>query len=538
MKGYYLHFLRVRRRAGVFLVLFFLIFTISSALGGTEAMASDPITNHLTGWPYMTDINESSAVLMDADTGAILYSLDRNEQRYPASITKIMTCLLAIEQGDLSETITITEAGLKEAYLGSSNIVPILGEQFTLEQCLYMLMLKSANDIATELAVHFGGSVEGFTEMMNARAAEMGCTGTHFHNANGLPDTEHYTTAYDMALIMKNCIQNETFRRILGTSVYTVQPTNMTPTERIYQNHCKLIIKDNSFYYENCIGGKTGYTDSAWRTLVTAAEKDGMTLVCVTMHGPDTTDFVDHASLFDYGFNNFRHVSLDGNSGEGVTTGTVTLPNSVSLSDLEVSEVQEGEGTIRYYTYEGNPVGKASVEARMAIGPVTGSDGGTTGDRTGLTSETSGASGNETIDSRTGRTILFALIFIVVILAAICLAGLVHGQNSRSRRRRRRRRSSAQAARRRAESYEGGERRQSYTSSSRSYQESGRRTSGRRNSSEGRRRSRDRNDYDARPRSEDRDLYERRRPMESRSARRPERAYASRRRRSLERMGG
>lgn len=458
MKGYKFQSLRARRRAGVLVAFILLVFTVTSGLGGIEVMASDPITNHLTGWPSMTDINESSAVLMDADTGAVLYSLNRGEQRYPASITKIMTCLLAIEKGDLGETVTMTEAGLKEAYLGSSNIVPVLGEEFTLEQCLYMLMLKSANDIATELAVHFGGSVEGFTDMMNARAAEMGCTGTHFNNANGLPDTNHYTTAYDMGLIMMNCIRNETFRKILGTSVYTVPPTNKTATERIYQNHCKLIIEGTEFYYENCLGGKTGYTDSAWRTLVSAAEKDGMTLVCVTMHGPDTTDFKDHKALFEYGFNNFSHVSVGGDSG-GASAGQVTLPSSVSASSLAYSDVTEGAETVRYYTYEDNPVGRATVQAEAATGTETDrgdvsapAGAGTQGEETAAGAEQGTGSG------KTGRTILFALIFSVVILGLLSLSGWIHGRSVSRRKKRRRRRRSGQASGSRRESYDGRER--------------------------------------------------------------------------------
>lgn len=529
MKGYFLHFKDLRRKTGVFLALFFLIFTVSSAFFGTEVFASDPITNHLTGWPYMTDINESSAVLMDADTGAILYSLDRNEQRYPASITKIMTCLLAIENGDLSETVTMTEAGLKEAYLGSSNIVPVLGEEFTLEQCLYMLMLKSANDIATELAVHFGGSVEGFCEMMNARAAEMGCTGTHFHNANGLPDTEHYTTAYDMALIMANCIKNETFRKILGTSVYTVPATNKTPTERIYQNHCKLIIKDNSFYYDSCIGGKTGYTDSAWRTLVTAAEKDGMTLVCVTMHGPDTTDFVDHASLFDYGFNNFKHVSVD----DGTATGTVTLPDGISVSSLVANEVTEGETTTRSYTYEDNPVGKVIMQAKAqaAIGPETVAPvGGESETVTEDTAPSVSLPANEPRDTRTGRMILFALIFSVVILGILCIAGLGQGGGGRSRRRRRRRRSSSQSSRKREAEYGTRSRERSAVSSSRSRQASGRRATASRSYAEPRRRSADSYDYDTRSQVRSRETTRRRRAPEGRPVPVPAGASSVRRR--------
>ena len=346
------HFLsgRVRlfaERLGIALLILMLIVSPVPvyAEAGTEAAAEtttdaaaaaatptppvrDPLTNHLTNWPQMSEINEDSAILMDADNGAILYSLDRDVQRIPASITKIMTCLLVIENTQMDEVITMTEAGMAEAYGGSSNISPILGEQFTVEQCLYMLMLKSANDIAAQLAEYVGGSVEAFVQMMNDRCALIGTTGTHFNNPNGLPGDNHYTTAMDMALIMQECLKNQTFRQIISTPIYTVPPTNLTPTERTYENHCKLIVEsDAEHYYPYCIGGKTGYTDLAWRTFVTAAEKDGRTLICVTLHGPDKSDFTDHKNLFEYGFNNFYTDPCEMEAEEGwEISGGVTIP--------------------------------------------------------------------------------------------------------------------------------------------------------------------------------------------------------------------
>lgn len=399
-------------RLGIGLLIITILFSLPVrvyAEAGTEAVDAaadvaepvptvpvrDPLTNHLTNWPQMTEISEDSAVLMDADTGAILYSLDRDVQRIPASITKIMTCLLVLENTQMDEVVTMTEAGMAEAYGGSSNISPVLGEQFTVEQCLYMLMLKSANDIAAQLAEYVGGSVEAFVQMMNDRCAQIGTTGTHFNNPNGLPGDDHYTTAMDMALIMQECLKNETFRQIISTQVYTVPPTNMTGTERTYENHCKLIIEsDTDHYYPYCIGGKTGYTDLAWRTLVTAAEKDGRTLICVTLHGPDNSDFTDHKNLFEYGFNSFYNYDLASEVGERwELTGGVTIPVGFDLSGLSKEEKTLDDGSIRtVYTYENNPVGtvlkkekpKATVtpvvreqEAnRTTVGPAeTASDG-------------------------------------------------------------------------------------------------------------------------------------------------------------------
>ena len=326
-----------------------------------EVYASDPLTGYMTNWPYMEDIGEDSAVLIDAENGAILYSLNRDTQRYPASITKVMTCLLTLENADLSDIVTMTETGMAEAYSGSSNVNPDLGEQFTVEQCLYMLMLKSGNDIASQLAEFVGGSVPAFVDMMNARAAEIGCTGTHFHNAHGLPDEEHWTTANDMALILREALRNSEFRKIISTQVYKVGPTNTKEESRVYENHFKLILPESEWYYENAIGGKTGYTDSAWRTLVGAAEKDGRTLVCVTMHGPDANDFGDMKRLFEYGFNNFKNVPVTGSDGK--VLGSVTIANDFSMDDLWT---EEADGRVNYY-YEKIFVGSAEKEVLPTV---------------------------------------------------------------------------------------------------------------------------------------------------------------------------
>ena len=296
-----------------------------------EVYASDPLTGYMTNWPYMEDIGEDSAVLIDAENGAILYSLNRDTQRYPASITKVMTCLLTLENADLSDVVTMTETGMAEAY------------------------------IASQLAEFVGGSVPAFVDMMNARAAGIGCTGTHFHNAHGLPDEEHWTTANDMALILREALRNSEFRKIISTQVYKVGPTNTKEESRVYENHFKLILPESEWYYENAIGGKTGYTDSAWRTLVGAAEKDGRTLVCVTMHGPDANDFGDMKRLFEYGFNNFKNVPVTGSDGK--VLGSVTIANNFSMDDLWT---EEADGRVNYY-YEKIFVGSAEKEVLPTV---------------------------------------------------------------------------------------------------------------------------------------------------------------------------
>ena len=194
--------------------------------------------------------------------------------------------------------------------------------------------------------------------MMNEKAAALGMTGTHFANPNGLPDENHYTTAGDMALIMSECIKNDTFRKIVSTTEYTVPATNKTAKERIYQNHDKLIIKDSGFYYDACIGGKTGYTDAALRTLVAAAEKDGKTLVGVTMYAPTNQDFKDMVSLFEYGFTNFSAADVTVTADGTKTEGTATLPSGITADKLTAQKSTDSTGASVYtYYYEKLPVG-------------------------------------------------------------------------------------------------------------------------------------------------------------------------------------
>ena len=365
------------------------------ALTPLTALASDPLTNHIEGWPKMDDISELTAVVIDADNGAVLYSLDKDVQRHPASITKIMTCLLVLENASMDEEVTIGQEALDVAIAGNANIAPVLGEVFTVEQCLYMLMLKSANDIAVQLAVHVAGSVEDFCAMMNERAAAVGCKNTYFANPNGLPNEAHHTTAYDMALIMRECLKNETFRKIIATWSYTVPATNKTAEPRTYENHNRLIDTTSEYYYSSCIGGKTGYTDLALRTLICAAERDGRTLIAVTMGGADRSDFVDIAKLFEYGFNNFSTTETTDSSG---MTGSYTLPNG--LPPTLTTEEGTVPGVVDYI-YDG----KIKVGELKNPSAAAASSGGSSGDGQSQDAEAAsqGAAG-ETDSSQGGGT--------------------------------------------------------------------------------------------------------------------------------------
>lgn len=236
----------------------------------------------------------SSAILMEAETGRVLYQQNIHEQRLIASITKLMTALVALESGhQTDELVTVGEACTRTE---GSSIYLRPGEEISLEGLLYGMMLKSGNDAALAIAEYCAGSVDEFVDLMNEKAVQLGMQDSHFANPNGLNADGHYSTAYDMALLARACLDNETLAQIVSTKTATVG-------SRILTNHNKLLWR-----YEGCVGMKTGYTEKAGRTLVSAARRDGLTLIAVTLNDPD--DWRDHTALLDYGFANFAPVTL------------------------------------------------------------------------------------------------------------------------------------------------------------------------------------------------------------------------------------
>lgn len=323
-------------------MLFLSAVTVQAAQVNNGAVYSIS-TNEIAGWPQGPETIGEVAVLMDADTGAILYNKGMHELRYPASITKIMTCLLALEHCSLDEQVTFTETCLADQVAGSGNAGMKVGEVLTMKQCLLLTMVRSANDVATQVAEHVGGSVSAFVEMMNQRAKELGCLNTNFVNASGMPDDNHYSTAYDMALIFREAIKNSDFRDIIGTQGFTIEPTNMNSESRSYSTHHPLVALSAPEHYEGCFGGKTGVTDAAKNTLVSGAERDGRTLIAVAMRAEMGEVCYDHTVMFDYGFSNFTNIDVPG--------GKVTVPNGVDLSQLQVVETVDGNVTSRSYYY-------------------------------------------------------------------------------------------------------------------------------------------------------------------------------------------
>ena len=344
-------------------------------------------TNDINGWPQGDAIESDAAICMDGNTGAVLYGKNIEKQEYPASITKIMTVLLALENGNLDDTVTFSENAVYSIEYGSAHLGLTEGEELTLEQCLYGIMLASANEISNAVAEHIGGSVEKFADMMNQKAEELGCVNTHFVNPNGLHDDNHYTCAYDMALITQAAMKYDKFREIIHTQEYSYPETNLVKEKRYFANHHGMLM-DESRAYNGFIGGKTGYTDEAWNTLVSTAERDGMLLISVVLHanGQDI-EYGNTKTVLDYGYNNFKEVQInnldqtvsdtevigieDAQEAEKIRqadlsedpftvaeTTTVTLPDSVDASSL-TRKMDFTTDKMTYY-YEDQALGSTS----------------------------------------------------------------------------------------------------------------------------------------------------------------------------------
>lgn len=329
--------------------------------GGTAA-SSGITTNSISGWPQGPDITSTAAVIMEDSTNTVLYAKNADQQLYPGGAVKIMTTLLALENTQLTDQVTMTATGVSGVTDGGANISAQLDEVFTIEQCLYAIMLSSANDVALQVAEHIGGSVDGFVQKMNDRAAQLGCTNTVFTNPTGLPDENQHTTARDMALIMKAAIDNNTFRTIAGTTSYTIPATNVSGGERVLTNNFSMLNSANAAYYPNCLGGREGYTEASGSTLVCGAEKNGTTLIAVVLQGASGTTAAEAGSLLNYGFDNFQMLSLGDTDFNMISGGNVFVPAGATADSLTTEDTPGEEGQLnRQYYFGGTPVGTAVV---------------------------------------------------------------------------------------------------------------------------------------------------------------------------------
>ena len=342
--------------------LFFQVPAFAEEASDTTSDTAQAIaTNSISGWPQASDISSEAAVVMEDSTNTILYSKNADEVLYPGSTVKIMTCLLALENCQLTDEVTMTATGVSGVTDGGASIASQVDEVFTIEQCLYAIMVASANDIALQIAEHTGGSVEAFVQMMNDRATALGCTNTVFTNPTGLPDEDQHTTAHDMALIMQAAIQSDAFRTIAAATSYTIPATNKAAARNLTS---KFTMTDtgNSGFYEGCIGGKEGYTEASGSTLVCAAQRNGMTLISVVLKGASGQTAPDAASILNYGFDQFQIASLGDSDFSIISGGEVVLPVGASTDSLTTQDSQNGNEIQRTYLFGGTPVGSAVLE--------------------------------------------------------------------------------------------------------------------------------------------------------------------------------
>lgn len=292
------------------------------------------ISNALLPLTVFALSTESEGIIVfDLNTENDIYSKNANEKLYPASITKIMTCILTLENCDLDEIITVDKNTPYEIY--GSNIALEPYEEISVKDLLYGLMLPSANDAASVLAKHISGSIEDFADLMNEKAKELGMTNTHYVNPHGLHDKNHYTTANDMKQLVIYAMKNSTFREIVSTSHYTIQSTNkkeerklITTNNLLYNTSPHKIIVNGKYIgrqYEGCLGIKNGYTDYARNTLVSYVKRGDLDLISIVMKGSGTQVYTDTHNLFDYGFKNFYKQNI--------------IADNIYVTDLELTDV-------------------------------------------------------------------------------------------------------------------------------------------------------------------------------------------------------
>lgn len=314
---------------------------ISSLPATAQAEDPTPIPASSAEWPEPPEIESVAAVVMEVSTGSLLYNKGAYDAHYPASTTKLMTSLLAIEQCPLSDIVTCSKESVNSIGWDSSRIGLVAGESIDMENALYAILLASANEVSYAVAEHIGGTVDYFVSMMNERAKDLGCVNTNFANPHGLDNEAHYSCPYDLALIARQAMEYTTFRRVSGSYNHKIPETNKNEARWISNTH--PFIK-KQVVYEGVFAGKTGSTSKAGNCLVTCAERDGMTLICVIMKAPNSaTVQADTKTLLDYAFSNFTLTSLTSSDGSAKNAFPVLFEDAEALisdvsSPLSISD--------------------------------------------------------------------------------------------------------------------------------------------------------------------------------------------------------
>lgn len=345
-------------------------------------------TNSLTNWPAGPNIQATAGCVIDMESGAFLYSKNMDEKFYPASITKLLTVLVALENAELTDTVTVSEDSLSFLEYGDAYIGMKPGEEISMKDALYAILLASANEVSYAVAEtvgtnNLGGDYSTFIEKMNERAKELGCTSSSWINPNGLHNEDHYTSAHDMALIAAEVYKHEEFRIIMEEYEHRIGFTNLTQEERVFQQNHKMLWDGNQYYWELATGGKTGYTDQARTTLVTMAEDGNLKLASVVLKDYGPVAYDDTRAMMEYVFHNFKKVplaeqELSDQIESLVDEGAyVLLPEGVDFAEVEC-EIKEEEsiqteseaGQVQtqnahtrkaVFTYEGQIVGITEI---------------------------------------------------------------------------------------------------------------------------------------------------------------------------------
>ncbi len=414
----------------------------ASAAAVEERLASQRAmtiaSNEVENWPVGPVVSAESAILMEAETGAILYAKNIHEQEYPASTTKILTTLIASEECSLDEVVTFSHDAVFGIPRGSNHIAMEEGDTLTMEQCLNAILIRSANEVSYAVAEHIGGTWDGFADMMNERAKELGCVDSHFVNPNGLPDENHYTSAYDLAMIGRAFFANEFLCKITTTPMLRIPKES---GEYLDVNKMALL-PGKEYAYEYLVGCKTGYTDAARSTLVACAEKDGLKLISVVMKDENPEYYEDTIALFDYGFANFDKVNVSqtetkynidntgsfysdndifGNSQPILSLNQedfIVLPKTADFSDtvstISYDTQNENQAAVITYTYHDVYIGSASVDLAVNQEKAYSFD----------TIEDSAAGAPEASDSQTPEKEKPSFIFINVFKVFLYLLGI------------------------------------------------------------------------------------------------------------------
>ncbi len=381
---------------------FLLILGLILVAGNVFNVSADNNINSLAKAAHLKKIPKlasDSAIIMDAKSGAILFAKKPDKKQFPASITKVMTALLVLEKinDNCDGGIICSKNAIMSIERGSSHIGIVPNEELEMRDALNAMLLNSANEVSNALAEYVSGDLDEFAELMTERAKELGCENTHFVNANGLHNEKHYTTAKDMALILKEAMKHSLFREIVGTVRSYVPKTNLTDEKRYLQNSNKMIRKGTPYYYEKCTGGKTGFTKKAKHTLVNTANDGNLYLISAALNSKERSDkWEDTKKMFDFCFKNFRNENLKEDEKEKnfaklkeLKTGessliaenavlsyvedepTVTLPDGVEIDDLNLTakiESDDNNGRLLrlIYTYNDFVAGECYVNETSA----------------------------------------------------------------------------------------------------------------------------------------------------------------------------